>query len=81
MNKDEMTGKWNQFKGDVKRRWGKLTDNDMTMINGNRDILIGKIQERYGIAREQAEEQVNQWKIGSATEETPRRDMPRRKAS
>jgi uncharacterized protein YjbJ (UPF0337 family) len=55
MNWDEVTGKWNQLKGSVKERWGKLTDDDLTMIDGKRDRMIGKIQERYGITKEKAE--------------------------
>jgi uncharacterized protein YjbJ (UPF0337 family) len=50
MNWDEVSGKWNQFKGSVKERWGKLTDDDLQAIDGKRDRLVGKIQERSGIA-------------------------------
>jgi uncharacterized protein YjbJ (UPF0337 family) len=74
MNWDEAAGKWNQFKGSVKEKWGKLTDDDLTVIAGNRDQLIGKIQERYGITTEVAEQQVKEWKIPSpGAEETPKR--------
>jgi uncharacterized protein YjbJ (UPF0337 family) len=74
MNWDEAAGKWNQFKGSVKEKWGKLTDDDLTVIAGNRDQLIGKIQERYGITKEVAEQQVKEWKIPSiGSEETPKR--------
>ena len=48
MNKDEIGGNWKQFKGKAKEKWGKLTDDDMTVIEGKRDQLFGKIQERYG---------------------------------
>lgn len=48
MNKDEIGGNWKQFKGKAKEQWGKLTDDDMTVIEGKRDQLVGKIQERYG---------------------------------
>ncbi len=61
MNWDEIKGKWQQAKGDVKKQWGKLTDDDMDVIAGNRDKLVGKIQERYGIAKEDAEKQVNDY--------------------
>lgn len=59
MNWDQIEGQWKQTKGQVKEQWGKLTDDDLTTINGKRDQLVGKVQERYGVAREKAEEQVN----------------------
>ena len=58
MNQDQFSGQWKQFKGKVKQQWGKLTDDDLTVIEGNQDELIGKVQERYGIEREEAERQV-----------------------
>ncbi|TNV16396.1 CsbD family protein [Buttiauxella sp. B2] len=61
MNKDEIGGNWKQFKGTVKEKWGKLTDDDMTVIEGKRDQLVGKIQERYGYAKDQAEKEVVDW--------------------
>ncbi|MBK0096503.1 CsbD family protein [Erwinia sp. S63] len=61
MNKDEASGNWKQFKGKVKEKWGKLTDDDMTVIEGKRDQLVGKIQERYGYAKDQAETEVKDW--------------------
>ncbi|AYN28000.1 MULTISPECIES: CsbD family protein [Buttiauxella] len=61
MNKDEIGGNWKQFKGTVKEKWGKLTDDDMTVIEGKRDQLVGKIQERYGYAKDQAENEVVDW--------------------
>ncbi|EPF20341.1 MULTISPECIES: CsbD family protein [Cedecea] len=61
MNKDELGGNWKQFKGTVKEKWGKLTDDDMTVIEGKRDQLVGKIQERYGYAKDQAEKEVKDW--------------------
>ena len=61
MNKDEVGGNWKQVKGKVKEQWGKLTDDDMTVIEGKRDQLVGKIQERYGYAKEQAEKEVDSW--------------------
>jgi uncharacterized protein YjbJ (UPF0337 family) len=62
MNSDQLAGQWKQMKGAVKQQWGKLTDDDLKLIEGNRDQLIGRIQERYGIAREEAEKQVEQWR-------------------
>ena len=61
MNKDEVGGNWKQHKGKVKEQWGKLTDDDMTVIEGKRDQLVGKIQERYGYAKDQAEKEVDSW--------------------
>ncbi|WP_193126638.1 CsbD family protein [Klebsiella aerogenes] len=61
MNKDEISGNWKQLKGKAKEQWGKLTDDDMTVIEGKRDQLVGKIQERYGYAKDQAEKVVSDW--------------------
>ena len=58
---EKIKGSWNQTKGAVKEQWGKLTDDDLLEIEGRRDQLIGKIQTRYGITREQAEAQVSTW--------------------
>ena len=58
MNEDTMKGNWNQFKGKVKEKWGKLTDDDLDVIGGKRDQLVGRIQERHGIAKDQAEREV-----------------------
>ncbi len=61
MNKDEASGNWKQFKGKMKEKWGKLTDDDMHVIEGKRDQLVGKIQERYGYAKDEAEREVADW--------------------
>lgn len=61
MNKDQIAGNWKQLTGMVKEQWGKLTDDDLTRVEGRRDQLVGRIQERYGIAKEKAEEQVARW--------------------
>ena len=58
---EKLKGSWNQTKGAVKEQWGKLTDDDLLEIEGRRDQLVGKIQTRYGISREQAEAQVSTW--------------------
>ena len=55
MNNDIFSGNWKQFKGEVKKQWGKLTDDQLDQIEGNREKLVGKIQENYGVAREEAE--------------------------
>lgn len=61
MNSDQFEGKWKQLKGSVKQRWAKFTDDDVTALSGKKDQLIGKIQERYGITREQAEKEADEW--------------------
>jgi len=58
MNTDQMKGNWKQLVGKAKEKWGKLTDNDWRVVEGKRDQLVGRIQERYGLAREEAERQV-----------------------
>lgn len=61
MNSEQLKGKWNQVKGNVQKNWGKLTEDDLDVIEGNKDILVGKIQERYGISKEEAEKQVDDY--------------------
>ncbi|GMV69542.1 MAG: hypothetical protein AMXMBFR76_19810 [Pseudomonadota bacterium] len=58
MNEDRIQGKWKQIKGQLKAKWGELTDDDLSYAEGNRDYLLGKIQERYGLAKDRAEEQL-----------------------
>jgi len=79
VNSDQLKGKWKQMKGSVKERWGKLTDDDLGVIDGQRDQLIGKIQERYGIARAAAQKQVDEWNAVASQE--LELEEPRRKAS
>ncbi|MFZ1415097.1 MAG: CsbD family protein [Defluviicoccus sp.] len=61
MNWDRVEGKWKQMVGEVRLRWGKLTDDDIEQIQGNRDKLVGRVQERYGIEKDEAERQINDW--------------------
>lgn len=61
MNWDQLQGKWKQYKGTAKVRWGKLTDNDLDVIDGNRQQLVGKLQEYYGITKEVAEKQTEEF--------------------
>jgi uncharacterized protein YjbJ (UPF0337 family) len=61
MNWDRIEGNWKQVKGKARQQWGKLTDDDLEVAAGHRDELVGKIQNRYGIARDEAERQVEQW--------------------
>ena len=58
MNNDRIQGRWKQVKGKVKEQWGKLTDDDLDVIAGRRDQLLGRIQQRHGLAREEADRQV-----------------------
>jgi uncharacterized protein YjbJ (UPF0337 family) len=71
MNWDQTEGKWKQLKGSVKEQWGKLTDDDLTIIAGNRDKLIGKVQERYGIAKEEAQKRADEWLKSVGSTEHP----------
>ena len=61
MNRDTMKGYWNELKGKVQEQWGKLTNDDLDVIEGERDQLIGRIQKRYGQTREDAEREVDLW--------------------
>lgn len=61
MNEDTLRGQWKQLRGEIKRRWGKLTDDDLDRIQGEREKLVGRIQERYGKARDEAEREVDKW--------------------
>lgn len=61
MNSDLIKGKWNQLKGEAKKQWGNLTDDDLLKIEGNRDKFVGVIQERYGKAKADAEHEVDTW--------------------
>ncbi|MFO1101370.1 MAG: CsbD family protein [Methylocystis sp.] len=61
VNWDTIAGNWKQFAGKVKEKWGKLTDDDITRINGQREQLEGALQERYGYSKEQVRHEVDQW--------------------
>jgi uncharacterized protein YjbJ (UPF0337 family) len=61
MNWDIATGNWKSFKGKVKEQWGKLTDDDLTRIEGQREQLVGVVQQRYGVAKDEAERQIRDW--------------------
>jgi uncharacterized protein YjbJ (UPF0337 family) len=61
MDWNRVQGNWKQVEGKVKAKWGKLTDDDLTAINGRREELEGKIQERYGIAKDQARKDIDAW--------------------
>lgn len=59
MNWDRIEGKWKQYKGAAKEKWGEFTDDELDQVAGKRDQLVGKVQERYGIAKDEAERQVD----------------------
>ena len=61
MNEDQLKGNWLQFKGKVKEKWGKLTDDDLDIIEGRQEQLIGMLQVRYGIAKQEAEKQFKEF--------------------
>jgi uncharacterized protein YjbJ (UPF0337 family) len=61
MNKDIFKGNWKQFRGEVQKQWGQLTNDDLDVINGEYDKLVGRVQERYGWDRENAEREVNDY--------------------
>jgi uncharacterized protein YjbJ (UPF0337 family) len=61
MNWDRIEGDWKQLTGKVKEKWGKLTDDDLAVINGKREQLEGKIQERYGYGKEQIKQELDAW--------------------
>lgn len=61
MNWDQIAGKWSQIKGSARQHWGKLTDDDLQIIAGSKDKLVGRIQERYGVAKEEAQMQFDEW--------------------
>jgi uncharacterized protein YjbJ (UPF0337 family) len=61
MNWDQIKGKWMQYRGKAKEQWGNLTDDDLDRAAGSKDQLVGRIQEKYGIAKEEAERQVDDW--------------------
>ncbi|MFN7901480.1 MAG: CsbD family protein [Holosporales bacterium] len=58
MNKEQLDGKFEQLKGSIKKTWGRLTDNDIMLYNGQRDQFLGKLKEHYGLAKEDAETKV-----------------------
>jgi uncharacterized protein YjbJ (UPF0337 family) len=68
MNKDIFQGEWTQLKGKIKEKWGKLTDNDLTEINGKREQLIGKLQKAYGFTREKVERELAEWEKSNERE-------------
>jgi len=66
MNQEQASGNWKIFKGKIKEQWGKLTDDDLKVLEGSRDQLVGSVQKRYGIEKEEAERQVNEFRNRNA---------------
>ena len=61
MNWDQVEGKWKQLMGSAKQQWGKFTDDDLNQIAGTRDRFVGKLQERYGLVKEEAQKKADEW--------------------
>lgn len=61
MNWDIISGRWTEMKGKLRSKWGKLTDDDVEVIAGKKDVLIGRLQQRYGLDKEEAERDVDRW--------------------
>ena len=61
MNWDRIQGNWKQFKGSARQQWGKLTDDQLDVVAGRRDLLMGRIQELYGISKDETEKQLTEW--------------------
>ena len=61
MNRNQLEGTWHQIRGRVQEQWGRLTNDDLDIINGKYDQLVGKIESRYGMAKEEAERSVREW--------------------
>jgi uncharacterized protein YjbJ (UPF0337 family) len=61
MNWDQIEGKWKEIKGKARTKWGKLTDDDLENVAGKKDVLLGRLQQRYGYKRDQAEKEVDTW--------------------
>ena len=70
-NKDILTGKWHELKGQVKQQWGKLTDDDVTRLSGKTEELVGVLQQRYGYGKAQAEMEIHNWLRDATTRRTP----------
>jgi uncharacterized protein YjbJ (UPF0337 family) len=71
MDKDQFAGKWNEYLGKIKEKWGKLTNDDLTEIRGKKEALIGKIQSRYGYAKEKAEKEIEEFNKSSSCGQKP----------
>ena len=70
MNTDVLRGQWKQLKGEVQRQWGKLTNDEVDLIEGHAEKLSGLLQERYGYGREEAERRIDEWLVQRTTRST-----------
>lgn len=73
MNEDTLKGQWTQLKGKIREQWGKLTDDDLDQIQGRSEQLIGRLQTRYGIQRDEAKRQVDTWMQKTSVDPYPTR--------
>ena len=71
MNWDSVKGNWTQLRGRIRMHWGKLTDDQLDVIEGRRDLLLGKLQEAYGVTEEEADQQVKAWEDAGFDDESP----------
>ena len=76
MNEDIFSGKWHQFKGKIKENWGKLTDDDLTRINGKREKLLGALEERYGWQKQRAEDELRKYEQTFSKKERSSKEEP-----
>jgi uncharacterized protein YjbJ (UPF0337 family) len=67
MNTDQIIGNWKQLKGEIQRQWGKLTNDELDVIEGNREKLSGRIQASYGLGKDEADEQIKAWERNRTT--------------
>lgn len=73
MNWDQIEGKWKELKGDLRRKWGKLTDSDFEQIAGNKDRLSGRLQQHYGYTKDKAEREIEEWWNSLRTKDSERK--------
>jgi uncharacterized protein YjbJ (UPF0337 family) len=78
MNWETFKGNWTQLRGRVRMQWGKLTDDQLDVIEGRRDLLLGKLQEAYGVTEEEADRQVQAWEDEQPADENAARTEPPR---
>jgi uncharacterized protein YjbJ (UPF0337 family) len=77
MNREQFEGNWHQLKGKIKEKWGKLTDDDIATINGKYEQFLGKLMQKYGYSKEQAEKESNNWRL----EGRPEGNQPRQEGN
>ena len=76
MNREALKGNWTQLRGRIRIQWGKLTDDQLDVIEGRRDLLLGKLQESYGVTEEEADRQVTAWEDAEVGDEDASADRP-----